>query len=330
MRIVFFGTPYYVLPILEALHKAFKERGESPIEAVVTQPPRPTGRKKELEYSAVDKWAHKRDIPIYFDSSKIISNKTKADVGILASYGEKIPEEVIKYFDHGILVIHPSLLPKFRWGSPVPAAIVTNSNPTGVTIIKMDEKWDHGPIITQFKEDITDDDNYESLRDRLFARSAEVLVQALPAYISGKIRPKPQDDTKASFARMITKEDAFIPPKYLEKVINGQHPLSSWKIDFIKIEGSSYNLQPNSYNLYLFIKAMSPRPGAWTEVKLQSGKDLPAGRQGTKIQRLKILKAHISHPTSNISHLILDTVQLEGKNPVTWEQFKEGYPEAKL
>src|SRR3989344_8143411 len=187
MRIIFFGTPYYVLPILDALNKACKERsGESPIAGVVTQPPKPVGRKKILQYSAVDKWAHKRSIKILRDLD--IKNFPKADIGILASYGNIIPKEVINHFPQGILVIHPSLLPEFRWSSPVPAAIVTNKNPTGVTIFKMDEKWDHGPIVTSVKEDVSQTDTYQTLRDRLFERSASILVHALPAYIKGIIK----------------------------------------------------------------------------------------------------------------------------------------------
>lgn len=323
MKLVFFGTPYYVLPILEAVHKSFRERGESPIKAVVTQSPKPSGRKQILEYSAVDKWAHSKKIPIYFDSNKLIVDQVKADVAVLASYGDKIPPEVIKHFPHGILVVHPSLLPEFRWGSPVPAAIVTNSNPTGVTIIKMDDKWDHGPIVTQFKEEIFDDDNYQTLRDRLFAKSAGVLVQAFPAYLTAKIKLKPQDDNKASFARMIKKEDAFIPPKFIASALKGEvFRGKKWTIDFIEVGNKPFTFHPSPFTLNKFILAMTPWPGAWTEVSLgQSAKD--------KVQRrMKILKAHVNGSIINNQRLIIDLIQLEGKNPVTWEEFKRGYPEA--
>jgi methionyl-tRNA formyltransferase len=309
MKIVFFGTPYYVVPILEALHKAFKEQtGESPIAAVVTQPPKPVGRKQVLEYSAVDTWAHKRNIAKYFRPNDITQKDVKADIGVLASYGELIPQEVINHFQYGILVVHPSLLPELRWSSPIPAAIITGVNPTGVTIIKMDKKWDHGPIVTQFKEDILPTDTTDSLRDRLFARSAEVLVQMIPAYIKGKINIKPQDDDKATYARIIKKDDAFIPLKYIQTAVKGVFLNKDWNVEFIK----DFKTNPTPETIEKFIRAMYPWPTAWTVVKIDKQE-----------LRLKLIKVHLK------SHkLILDEVQLEGKNPVAWEEFVRGYPEA--
>ncbi len=313
MKIVFFGTPYYVITILEALHKTFKEKsGESPIAAVVTKAPQPVGRKQVLTYSEVDTWAHKKGIPKTFDATELISSNIKADIGILASYGALIPKEVMDYFSYGILVIHPSLLPEFRWGSPVQAAIVTGVKTTGVSIIKMDEKWDHGPIVTQFKEDILPEDSYGALRDRLFDRSAEVLIQAIPAYIKGKIKLKKQDEKKATFAKIIKKDDAFIPPGYLDAATKGLPFNDTWKVDFIK----DYETEVTPKTLERFIRAMDPSPIAWTYVKL--GISVKPKKQ---ISRLKILKAH-----ADSEKLIFDEVQIEGKNPVSWEQFKKGYP----
>src|SRR5688572_3399078 len=116
MRIVFFGTPYYVLPILEALNKNFREiSNESPIASVITQSPKPVGRKKIMQFSEVDTWAHKKGIAKFFDPEELIKNNIKADIGVLASYGGMISKEVMNFFPLGILVVHPSLLPQFRW-----------------------------------------------------------------------------------------------------------------------------------------------------------------------------------------------------------------------
>ena len=161
MKIIFFGTPDYVLPVLEKLHKYYE------VVAVVTQSPKPMGRKKILAYSPIDDWAHKRKVPKFYDFSDL----PKADLGVLASYGNLIPKEVINSFPLGILVIHPSLLPQFRWSNPIRATLITGTNPTGVTIFKMDEKWDAGPILTQFKEEVFEDDDNESLRNRLFKKA---------------------------------------------------------------------------------------------------------------------------------------------------------------
>ncbi|MCX6705233.1 MAG: methionyl-tRNA formyltransferase, partial [Candidatus Woesebacteria bacterium] len=205
MKIVFFGTPDYVMPILTELHKKFVTGpGKSPIVAVVTQSPKPVGRREIVTFSPVDKWAHEHGVPIHYSAQELAIDKVEADMGILASYGEIIKKEVIKLFPHGILVIHPSLLPRYRGASPIPAAIAAGDTVTGVTIFKMDEKVDHGPIVSQFKEDILPDDDGQTLRARLFERSAEVLVELIKPYMQAKITPKVQNDSEATYTKIVT------------------------------------------------------------------------------------------------------------------------------
>jgi methionyl-tRNA formyltransferase len=287
MKIVFFGTPDYVLPILIKIHKEFVTGpGKSPIVAVVTQSPKPVGRKEIITYSPIDHWAHEHGVPIHYSANELAIDGVDADVGVLASYGEIIKKGVIDLFPHGILVIHPSLLPKYRGASPIPAAIAAGDTTTGVTIFKMDEKVDHGPIVSQFKEDVSSSDTGETLRTRLFERSAEVLVETLKPYLQGKIRPKVQDDSQATFTKIMTRADGFI---------------DLTKVDPIEAER--------------FVRAMLPWPVAWTTLRLSE--------TDTKIRRLKIHRTHIDD-----GKLVLDEVQLEGKDKVTWKQFKEGYKDA--
>jgi methionyl-tRNA formyltransferase len=287
LKIVFFGTPDYVMPVLTTLHRKFVTGpGKSPIVAIVTQSPKPVGRKQFLAYSPVDKWAHDHGIPIHYSANELAIDSVEADVGILASYGEIIKPEVIKLFPHGILVIHPSLLPKYRGASPIPAAIMNGETTTGVTIFKMDEKVDHGKVVCQFKEDISPTDDGETLRTRLFERSAEVLVETIEPYLQGKIRPKVQDESFATFTKIMTREDGH---------------LDLTDPDPIKAEQ--------------FVRAMLPWPVAWTLVYLSA--------DDTQSKRLKIYKSHVED-----GKLVLDEVQLEGKDPVSWKQFKEGYPQA--
>ncbi len=321
MRIVFFGTPDYVIPILDRLHKTFKARsGESPITAIVTQKPKPAGRKQTLTYSPIDEWAHKKGVEKFYSSREFLESGIKADVGVLAAYGKILPKEVLNHFPHGILNIHPSLLPILRGASPVQATIIT-SKEAGTTIIKLDEKMDHGPIISQFKEERKDEDTTESLRSRLFENSAEVLATLLPAYIKGKITPRPQDHNKATFTTLVKKADAFIQPKHLEACLRGQTLKAEWKIPFTK----GYSIVPSANSLDLFIRAMQPWPVAWTLLRLNSS---------GQAKRLKILKAHVEPINGltgqRINKLILDSVQLEGKNPVSWKQFTEAYPSHKF
>src|SRR3989304_6997150 len=118
MRIVFFGTPAYVVPLLQKVSNAFRDLREgSPIVAVVTQKPKRVGRKQLLTYSEVDNWAHKRKIPVFYSSGDLVNSGISADIGILASYGEIVPAQALNYFPHGILIITPSLLPELRGAS---------------------------------------------------------------------------------------------------------------------------------------------------------------------------------------------------------------------
>ncbi len=356
MKIVFFGTPDYVLPILESLHKTFRTRtGGSPIIAVVTQKPRPVGRKKILTYSAIDSWAHKKKVPVYYRTRDLVKKKLETDIGVLAAYGQIIPKFVISHLSFDILNIHPSLLPEFRGASPIQATIVSGKKVTGATIMKIDEDVDHGPIISQFKEEVRGNDTTEVLRKRLFEKSAEVLTTLLPAYLKGKIKLRQQDHKKATFTTLLKKQHGFIPPEYLRVALKGEKAKGEWKIPFIK----NYTLNPNPYTLDLFIRAMQPWPIAWTNIKLK------IKSEKLKVKRLIILRAHLepisansclagrqarapkedktsrsdaqraaqirnnSHLTDNVQ-LVLDLVQLEGKNPVSWKQFKETYANAEF
>ncbi len=105
IKVIFFGTPDYVIPIVEKLHKNFK------LVAVVTQPPKLVGRKQLRTFTAIDDWAHKRKIPVIVDLGEELP---VADLGVVASYGRIIPETILNHFKDGVLNIHPSLLPKYR------------------------------------------------------------------------------------------------------------------------------------------------------------------------------------------------------------------------
>ncbi|KKQ77420.1 MAG: Methionyl-tRNA formyltransferase [Parcubacteria group bacterium GW2011_GWA1_38_7] len=227
MKIIFFGTPEYVVPIVDRLHKYHE------IVAVVTQPPKPVGRDQIISYSAVDTWAHKKKIIKFFDFSDL----PKADLGICASYGSIIPKEVINSFKFGILNIHPSLLPKYRGASPIQTAIANGETETGVTIIKMDEKMDHGPIVAKFKDEILAIDTFETLRTRLFSNSIPVLLDLIEPYSKGKVNPKAQDKTQVTFTKIVSKQDGFV--------------------DLIKDDPVSIERK---------LRAYSPWPGIWTLV----------------------------------------------------------------
>lgn len=298
-KVVFFGTPYYVLPILEKINRDYQ------IEAVVTASPKPVGRKKIIEYSAVDKWAHQRKIPIFYNPEDLKKANRRFTFGILAAYGKIIPQEVIGLFQKGILNVHPSLLPQFRGASPVQAAIATGQKKTGVTVILLNEKLDQGPILSFFEEPIKSEDTTQTLRERLFLKSADFLKALIPPYLKGKVRLKPQDESKASFTSILKKEHAFLPPKIVKKAILGQKSKTDINLPFIK-DGK---IKANPKNLERLIRAFFPWPIAYTFVRI-----------GKKKKRLQLIKATIKQ-----KKLVLERVKLEGKKEVNAQDFFRFY-----
>ncbi len=312
MRIIFFGTPDYVVPIADALHKKYHAVREKGVVAVVTQPPKPIGRKKEIAYSPIDNWAYKKKIKILRDLN--ISSFPSAELGIVASYGKIIPKKIIDNFKFGVLNIHPSLLPKYRGASPIQAAIAAGETTTGVTIIKMDEFMDHGPIVSQFKETINPDDSFGTLRQRLFERSAQFLIDLIPNYLNGKINLKEQNHNEATFTKLITKENGFIKPQFIANLLdnskNQKNKKDKFEVKFIK----DFSAPITAESIHNLIRAFDPWPNAWTYVEISG-----------KIKRLKLIKSRLQN-----QKLVLEKVQIEGKNPVKWEEFKKGYPNFKF
>lgn len=300
MKIVFFGTPDYVLPVLTKLYKVYG-KGPEGVAAVVTQSPKEAGRKKYIERSAVDNWAYKHTIPVIYDLEKI----PESSLGVVAAYGKIIPEEVIKRFGSGMLNIHPSLLPLLRGAAPIQGAVALGM-PSGLSIIKMDELMDHGPIVSQYKEEIEETDTNETLRTRLFEKAANVIIELIPNYLVGKINLKPQDHSKATFTRIIRRDDGFIPAKFIKATIEGETLAEEFDLGFVK----ETTVPVTPQNINNFIRSLTPWPGTWTFISLDG-----------KEKRLKILNSHLDE-----GKLILDEVCVEGKNPVTWKQFGEGYP----
>lgn len=219
----------------------------------------------------------------------LVTDPALADVGVLASYGKILSAEEVAAPRLGILNIHPSLLPRYRGATPVPSAILAGETATGVTIIKLDEKVDHGPVVAQVKLAIEPADTSQTLLAKAFTAGAQELLKILPGYLAGKIELRPQEHWWATFTKRLTREDGQIDwqksPEYQER----------------------------------FIRAMFPWPGSWTYVQTE--------RNTPHVTRkiLKILKAHLAN-----GKLVLDQVQLEGKKPVSFKQFQEGYPQVKI
>jgi len=307
MNALFFGTPDFVIPVAQSLLNT----DNCKLSAVVTAPDRPVGRDQILKPSPVKQWAEENKTSVLTpeeldDSFQHSVLSFQPEIGILAAYGKIIPKEIIDLFPKGILVVHPSLLPKYRGASPAQAAIVCSDQETGVSIILMDEQMDHGPIVYQFRSSIKPDDTADSLYQRLFQETAQELPSIINDWVSNKIQVTPQNHDEATFTRLLKKENGFIPWEYLQKAMAGQLKVD-WPVPFLK----NYSLLLDSSSLERLIRALSPWPGAWTSIEIINHKSNSMNRL-----RLKILKAHVEN-----NLLILDQVQLEGKKPVSWKQF---------
>jgi methionyl-tRNA formyltransferase len=211
-RIVFMGSPEFALPALAAACTAFDVAG------VVTQPDRQAGRGRQMAVSAVKSEAERRGLPV-FQPAKIRDPEAverlrswSPELIVVAAFGQILSQEVLDLPEHGSLNVHASLLPRWRGASPIQQAILHGDRQTGVTIMKMDAGLDTGPVLAQAATEIRPDDTGATLSDRLADLGARLLVETVPGYLSGRIRPAPQDDTAATKAPLLKKADGLLSP----------------------------------------------------------------------------------------------------------------------
>lgn len=204
MNVVFMGTPKFSVPILRKLAESYN------VLLVVSQPNKVQGRKGLVIDTPIKALADElgiecfQPINIKEDYQKIID--CNPDIIITAAYGQMIPDEVLNYPRLGSINVHASLLPKLRGGAPIHKAITRGYKETGITIMYMVSKMDAGDIIKQAKTPINDDDNQETLHDRLSDMGATLLLETLPLIESGNINPIKQDESLATYASNVSKE----------------------------------------------------------------------------------------------------------------------------
>jgi methionyl-tRNA formyltransferase len=209
-KIVFMGTPEFGAIILEGLING----GHKPI-LVVTASDKPVGRKQILTPPPVKVVGKKYQIlveqPKKIENCKLKIENLKPDLIVVAAYNQILPKNILEIPKYGCLNVHPSLLPKYRGPSPIQDTILNGDKKTGVTIILMDEEADHGPILANSKLQITNSKiTYRELLKELANLGANLLIETIPKWIKGKIKPKPQDEKKATYTKILTKEDGKI------------------------------------------------------------------------------------------------------------------------
>ena len=244
MRVIFMGTPDFSVGTLEALIEA-----EHEVCLVVTQPDKPKGRGKEMQFTPVKEAAVKHDIPVY-QPKKIrepecveVLRKYQADVMVVVAFGQILPKEILELTPYGCINVHASLLPKYRGAAPIQWAILDGEEVTGVTTMQMDEGLDTGDMILKEEITILPDETGESLHDKLAAAGAALCVETLEALEDGTAVFEHQGETTTHYAKMLTKEMGEIdwsrPAAEIERLVRGMNSWPSaythWKEKVMKI-----------------------------------------------------------------------------------------------
>jgi methionyl-tRNA formyltransferase len=250
MNIIFFGTPQFVVPVLDALKNNFS------VTAVVTTPDQKSGRKQLLSPPPVKVSTQKYNLTVIQPKNNAsltssIINLT-SDLFVVAAYGKLIPNDILAIPKHGVINIHPSLLPTYRGPSPVQQAILNGDRETGISFMKLDAQMDHGPLLSQYPYPIQPTDTFETLVTDMFAKSAELLPGVIEDYIANKTKLQPQDDNRATYSKILTKEDGYIdldnPPsvKKLDGMIRAYYPWPTvWTKTRIKNQEVRIKFLPN-------------------------------------------------------------------------------------
>jgi len=323
MKIIFIGTPEFGAIILEELIK-----GGYPPVLVISSPDKPVGRKQILTPPPVKVVARKYGIPVEQperiesrvprqrseakeDSKAVLAHlkfkikNLKPDLGILAAYGQIIPKDILDIPKFGFLNVHPSLLPKYRGPSPIQFTILNGEKKSGVTIILMNEKIDHGPIISQKSLEIKEQETAETLHDKLAQLGAYLLLETIPKWVKGLIKPKEQDDAQATFTKILFREDGKIdwkkPVELLEREIRAFYP---WP--------GSYIIWENKGKL-IKIKILKARTfKSPDKIKYPIGKILVVPQNEIGVQCKK-------------DFLVIEKLQPEGKKEMIAEDFIRGH-----
>jgi methionyl-tRNA formyltransferase len=229
LRVLFFGTPDFALVTLDALL-----RSRHRVVGVVTQPDKPRGRGQRITESPVKQRAQPAGLPILQplrlnDESSL--NQMAAldpDLGVVAAYGRILTDRVLAMPRLGLLNVHGSVLPQYRGAAPVHRAVIAGDTDTGVTIMRVVQALDAGPMLAVARRPIGPDETSEQIEQALAHLGADLLVTTIDELLSGRIRETPQDETLATYAKRLTKDDGIVDWSWtadrLHNLIRGLHP----------------------------------------------------------------------------------------------------------
>ncbi len=316
LRIIYMGTPQFAVPPLQALIQASAPARLLPqgleIVTVITRPDKPVGRGQDIIFSPVKQAALAHGIPVWQPGSLKRAENIEAlaayhaDLYIVAAFGQILPQAVLDQPHYGTLNIHASLLPKYRGVSPISEAILQGDAETGVTIMLLDAGVDTGPMLLKKSIAISKGETTGSLTTRLAELGAEALLEALPRWVAGQLKPEPQVEELASHTKMLRKEDGEI----------------NWQLPAAVLARK--------------VRAYTPWPGTYSHWRGKLIKILSASAMALETDRTVVPgtvneREEAGHKTLAIvtgaGFLMVKQVQLEGKKAMSVEEFLRGYPQ---
>ena len=299
IEINFFGTNNFAAVILKGLinDPLFK------IVQVITMPDRPVGRKKEIKASLVKQIALDNGLDVVQPDNLKDFSLVSNNLNIVADYGMIIPQKIVDAPKYGSINVHPSKLPKYRGASPIQSAILHGETKSAITIMLMDAKMDHGPILSQQEVEIDADIQSPQLNQKMAEIASKLLLKTVPEYINGQIKPIVQNDDDATFCSLLKKEDGLI------------------------------DLNKKAVEIYNQFRAMQPWPGVYLVIKSTDKKYC-----GKKLKIVdmyysdkNIVKGLLNFDSSNVyigcanGSIVIKKLQLEGKKKMDSISFMNGY-----
>ena len=294
-KIVFMGTPIFAVPILKSLYQ-----NGYPVSVVYTQPPQKSQRGQKINKSLIQSLSE--TLNIEFRTPLSLKNnreeyeylkKLDADLGIVVAYGQIIPNKILNLTKKGFINIHASLLPKWRGAAPIQRSIINLDKQTGITIMKINNKLDSGPICNSYKMDISNNENAEIISNKLSLLAAEKILDNIDDVLDNKIEFKEQNHADATYANKIKKSEGKI------------------------------NWNNKAENIIGKINGLYPSPGAWFIYKGERYKILKAEISERKGKAGIVLDEYSEVACNNKSIKILE-IQREGKRPQKINEFMLG------
>ena len=295
LKVIFMGTPEFSLPALKELIK-----NNFNILTIYTQSPKKSKRGQKINVSPVEEFSRKKQLSLRSPNSlnndeefKFLKNLSP-DLVIVVAYGQIIPKKFLEIPKFGFINIHASLLPRWRGAAPIQRAIMNQDKKIGISIMKIEEKLDCGPVLSSKEIKLNQNSTFGEIEKKLSVIGADLLFGTLKNLKNKKIEPKRQDDNKATYAKKIIKEETRI----------------NWNLESDKV--------------IAHIHGLSPSPGAWFEHKGNRFKVFKATKSSSSGKAGTVIDENLNVACKSNSIQILE-LQKQGKNKQTVKEFLLGY-----